>query len=93
MNLSNDIRQRIKNEALTTLASPSTKAGTFASQVVAAIASVELPNNQWSDLIGILLGLVNNGDNANLRIAALQTIGYICESIVRMICYHGLQEG
>jgi importin subunit beta-1 len=68
-----------------TLGSPSTKAGGFASQVVAAIAAVELPDNQWPDLIEVLLGFINNPDNTNLRIATLQTIGFICEAIVSFL--------
>jgi importin subunit beta-1 len=65
-----------------TLASPQQKAGTFASQVVAAIAAVELPQDQWPNLIEILLGFVNSQGNANLKISTLQTIGFICETIV-----------
>ena len=56
--------------------------GTVAAQVVQAIAIVELPHNQWPELIGLLLGFVNQ-DNINLRVATLQAIGFICESIVR----------
>lgn len=69
-----------------TLGSPIQKAGNFASQVVAAIAAVELPVNQWGDLIEVLLSFVNNQTNINVRIATLQTIGYICEVIVRFAC-------
>ncbi|KAF8999789.1 armadillo-type protein [Cyathus striatus] len=76
-----DTKQKIKQDALLTLASPNQKAGNFASQVVAAIAAVELPIGQWPDLIEILLGFVNNPQNTNLRIATLQTIGFICEAI------------
>jgi len=65
-----------------TLGSPQPKAGTFASQVVAAVAAVELPQGHWPNLIEILLGFVNSQGNANLRISTLQTIGFICESIV-----------
>ena len=50
--------------------------------MVAAVAGVELPQGQWQDLIEILLRFVNTADNVNLRIATLQTIGYICEVIV-----------
>ncbi|KAJ7863634.1 armadillo-type protein [Mycena olivaceomarginata] len=57
------------------------KAGTFASEVVAAIAAVELPVNHRGDLIEVLLGFVNTQTNVNLRIATLQTIGFICKSI------------
>ncbi|KAF8548410.1 ARM repeat-containing protein [Imleria badia] len=75
------VKSKIKQETLVTLASPIAKAGSFAAQVVAAIATVELPHDQWPDLIELLLGFVNNSPNANLKIATLQTIGYICESI------------
>ncbi len=69
------------------LASSNAKAGTVSAQVVAAIAAVELPNNQWPDLIEILLGFVNNDANTNLKISTLQTIGFICETIVRSIAH------
>ncbi|KAI6150245.1 armadillo-type protein [Pisolithus thermaeus] len=61
----------IKQEVLVTLASPFLRAGGFFAQVVAAIACVELPHDQWPDLIE-LLGFVNNLTNANLRIATLK---------------------
>jgi hypothetical protein len=50
--------------------------------VVAAIAAVELPQLQWTDLIEVLLGFVNNPEQVNLRISTLQAIGFICEQIV-----------
>lgn len=80
--LNTETKNGIKQQALKTLASPSQKAGNFASQVVAAIAAVELPHNQWADLIELLLSFVNNQENTNLKIATLQTIGFICEVIV-----------
>ncbi|KAF9449073.1 ARM repeat-containing protein [Macrolepiota fuliginosa MF-IS2] len=81
LQLSPDTKNKIKQDALMTLGSPSQKAGNFASQVVAAIAAVELPHNQWADLIEMLLSFVNNQTNTNLKIATLQTIGFICEVI------------
>ncbi|KAH9476952.1 Importin subunit beta-1 [Psilocybe cubensis] len=81
LSLTNDVKSKIKQDALITLGSSNAKAGTFASQVVSAIAAVELPAGHWPDLIEILLGFVNNQANANLRIATLQTIGFICEAI------------
>ncbi|KAI5990978.1 armadillo-type protein [Pisolithus albus] len=68
----NDTKAKIKQEVLVTLASPFLRAGGFLAQVVAAIASVELPHDQWPDLIELLLGFVNNLTNANLRIATLK---------------------
>jgi len=82
--LPNETKTKIKQDAVLTLGSRQQKAGTFASQVVAAIAAVELPPGHWPDLIEILLGFVNSQGNINLRISTLQTIGFICESIVRV---------
>jgi len=79
--LDTDTKGKIKQDALMTLGSPSTKAGAFAAQVVAAIAAVELPQAQWPELIELLLGFVSNPTNTNLKIATLQSIGFICESI------------
>lgn len=67
---------------LMTLGSGQQRAGGVAAQVVAAIAAVELPNAEWMELIEILLQFMNNSENVNMRIATLQTIGYICETIV-----------
>ncbi|KAJ2063592.1 karyopherin Kap95, partial [Coemansia sp. S2] len=51
-----------------------------AAQAVAAIIAIELPHGQWQDAITVLLQNVST-NNANLKIASLQTIGYVCESI------------
>ena len=56
--------------------------GQVAAQFVAAIAAVELPIGQWMDVIETLLGFMNEQANTPLRVATLQAIGYICESIV-----------
>lgn len=78
-------RGKVKQDALTALGSTAGKIGTVAAQVVAAIATVELPQNQWMEVIEILLGFVNNtqhAGNTSLRVATLQAIGFLCESIV-----------
>ncbi|KAH7907378.1 armadillo-type protein [Hygrophoropsis aurantiaca] len=79
--LDNESKTKIKQESLMSLASPQPRAGAVAAQVVAAIASVELPHDQWPELVELLLGFVNNSDNTNLKISTLQAIGFICESI------------
>ena len=48
---------------------------------MAAIATVELPNGQWPELVELLLSFMGQS-NVNLRVATLQAIGFICESIV-----------
>ncbi|KII83643.1 hypothetical protein PLICRDRAFT_180247 [Plicaturopsis crispa FD-325 SS-3] len=74
-------RGKVKQDALMTLGSTSQKAGAVGAQVVAAIAAVELPSDQWPELIGLLLEFVNNQNNTNMKMAALQAIGFICETI------------
>lgn len=81
MALDVDARQKIKEGSLLSLASPQPRAGAVAAQVVSAIAAVELPVGQWPDLVEILLGFINTSDDTNLKIATLQAIGYICETI------------
>lgn len=81
--LNPESRDKAKHDALTALSSPVQRAGGVAAQVVAAIAAVELPAEQWPDAVSILLKFMDNADNTNLRIATLQAIGFICESIVR----------
>lgn len=76
-----------------TLGSPNVKVpGNFTSQVVSAIAAVELPQGQWPELIETLLGFVNNPTNTNLLFSALQIISFICKAIVSICIYHVVRE-
>lgn len=65
--------------ALQTLGSTNTQAGQAAAQVVASIAAIELPRNQWQDLMTSLVRNVSEG-SAHQKQASLTTIGFICES-------------
>lgn len=78
-------RQHIKNSCMNMLASTDRGARNVAGQVVSAIAVIELPHDAWPDLIDQLMGF-SNQPNAVLKQATLQTIGYICESIVSSLC-------
>ena len=80
--LPNDTRQKVKEETMKTLASPQSKAGSVAAQVVAAIASVELPVGEWPEAIELLLRFVQTSEDVHLKVSTFQAIGYICESIV-----------
>ncbi|KAH9990849.1 karyopherin Kap95 [Russula vinacea] len=75
------IRGEIKEFVLRGLHSEQVKAGTVAAQSVAAIATVELPQGQWPDLIEILLRFVNTGTSVPLRQSTLSAIGFICEAL------------
>ncbi|KAG8835928.1 karyopherin beta [Serendipita sp. 399] len=80
LNVPSEYRAKVKTDSLRALSSPAHRVGTAAAQVVSAIAAIELPNGQWDDLITDLLGAVNTGD-LTTRVATLQCIGFICESI------------
>ena len=85
-NTPEEYKAKVKQDVLTALASQTSRVGAVAAQVLAAIAAIELPNQQWPELINLLLSFVNNASNVNLRIATLQAIGYICETIVGASC-------
>lgn len=65
--------------ALQTLKSKDTRAGQAAAQFIASIAAIDIPNNQWQQLMPALVENVGEGED-HLKKASLQTIGYICES-------------
>ncbi|KAG4094253.1 karyopherin Kap95 [Neocallimastix lanati (nom. inval.)] len=79
--LNDETKQSVKYSILNTLNSDDIKAGSTAAQVIAAIAAIDIPRNQWPDLIQILLENVTKSNKSNLKQASLQTIGYTCELI------------
>lgn len=66
---------------LANLASPSSTVRKQVAQAVAAIASIEIPRKEWLDLIP---NLCNNSshESEDIRNAALETLGFICEEIM-----------
>lgn len=70
-------------QALQTLHSQVASARRVAGQVVSQIARVELPENQWPELIPVLLANVNESpaDAVGIKDATIQAIGYLCESV------------
>lgn len=83
----------MKELTLKTLGSPNSKVGQVAAQFTAAIAAIEFPVAQWLNVIEMLLGFMNQG-STQLRVATLQTIGFICESIVSYVslCFDDLSD-
>ncbi|KAF3398302.1 Importin subunit beta-1 [Penicillium rolfsii] len=73
-----ETKTQVKELALKTLASD-TRAGNAAAALIVSIAAIELPRNEWSDLMNILVQNVASG-NDNLKQSSLATIGFICES-------------
>ncbi|EMR11011.1 hypothetical protein PNEG_00611 [Pneumocystis murina B123] len=81
LSLEQSLKQQIKQNTILTLASQDGKAGQAAAQFIAAIAAIELPINQWPELMATLVQNVSEGQNSNLKQASLQAIGYICETV------------
>lgn len=77
-----DLKQTIKSNVLGCMGSNESRASTAAAQVIAAISSIEIPRNQWPELMGTLLENVTSTSSTDiLRQATLQCIGFICETI------------
>ncbi|EFA76306.1 hypothetical protein PPL_10069 [Heterostelium album PN500] len=73
-------KNEIKNNLLSTLTAPAYEARHTAAQAIAKIALIELPCQQWENLIPHLFDNITN-PNEHIKQATLQTIGYICEDI------------
>ncbi|XP_076925386.1 importin subunit beta-1-like [Bidens hawaiensis] len=82
--MSNDasLRSQIKGLLLNTLGSSVSEAGHTAAQVIAKIASIEIPRKEWPTLVSSLLENMTQQDKpASLKQATLEALGYVCEEI------------
>ncbi|CAN6347234.1 unnamed protein product [Urochloa humidicola] len=76
------IKSKIKESLLVTLGSSVHDARHTSSQVIAKVASIEIPRREWQDLIAKLLGnMTSPGASAPLKQATLEALGYACEEI------------
>ncbi|RZC86506.1 hypothetical protein C5167_030585 [Papaver somniferum] len=76
------VKGQIKEMLLRTLGSGVTEARHTASQVIAKIASIEIPRKEWPNLIASLLSNMTQQESpATLKQATLETLGYVCEEI------------
>lgn len=76
--ISAETKAQIKELALKTLHSD-TRSGSAAATLIVSIAAIDLPRNEWPDLMNILVQNVASGSD-NLKQSSLATIGFICES-------------
>ncbi|KAL6987881.1 Importin subunit beta-1 [Sarracenia purpurea var. burkii] len=76
------VKSKIKDFLLSTLGSLAPEARHTSAQVIAKIASIEIPRKEWPELIGLLLVNMTQQDRpASLKQATLETLGYVCEEI------------
>ncbi|XP_078428286.1 ARM repeat superfamily protein [Wolffia australiana] len=74
------IKGQVKSCLMQTLFSLVVDARSTASQVIAKIASIELPHQQWPELIDSLLANVHQ-PQPHVKQATLDTLGYLCEEV------------
>lgn len=75
-------KSQIKELLLQTLGSSVPEARHTSAQVLAKVASIDIPRKQWPELIGYLLNNMTQRDSpAGLKQSTLETLGYICEEI------------
>jgi len=74
------VKNQIKTCLLQTLSSPVPDARSTASQVIAKVAGIELPQRQWPELIGSLLSNIHQLPG-HVKQATLETLGYLCEEV------------
>ncbi|CAH1411966.1 unnamed protein product [Lactuca virosa] len=75
------IKNKIKQLLLDTLGSPNPEAGHTAAQVIAKIASIDIPRNDWSNFICTLCSNMSQQDKPILMQASLVSLAYVCEEI------------
>ncbi|GAB4826181.1 Importin subunit beta-1 [Ancistrocladus abbreviatus] len=74
------VKSQIKACLLQTLSSLVHDARSTASQVIAKVAGIELPQKQWPELIGSLLSNIHQLP-PHVKQATLETLGYMCEEV------------
>eukprot|EP00771_Trimastix_marina_P000155 gnl/Trimastix_PCT/1163.p1 GENE.gnl/Trimastix_PCT/1163~~gnl/Trimastix_PCT/1163.p1 ORF type:complete len:870 (-),score=316.21 gnl/Trimastix_PCT/1163:3902-6289(-) len=80
LTLDQQVRAQIKAMTLRTLASSFKEARHTAAQAVARIGVIEIPYQQWNELVNELLNNMKVGDD-NIKQATLDCLGYLCEDM------------
>ncbi|KAF2168200.1 hypothetical protein M409DRAFT_53500 [Zasmidium cellare ATCC 36951] len=73
------VKQEVKALSLQTLGSADSRSGQSAAQFISSIAAIELPREQWPELMPTLVENVGSGSDSKKQ-ASLTTIGFICEA-------------
>ncbi len=90
VNIDDQTKGQIRTAILATLHSPEALARKTSAQVLAKIAAVELPRNQWLDVVQILLQNIQNRTSEFGFQASLMALGYLCEECVSNSLYFSM---
>ena len=74
------LKNHMKQAFLGTLNSPEKPVRNAVANLIAAIASIELPRKEWDDLLPSLTATSGHED-PHVRLTALTSLGYICEEV------------
>ena len=81
-NVSADVRESVKQVTMQTMSSPTKKAREVSSLIAAVIFRVEVPHNQWPDLIpNLCKGATPQTANSHQRESCILCLKYICEEV------------
>lgn len=72
-------QSEVKKQVLQCLASPVPEARGTSAQIIGKIARIDLPRNQWNDLVPLLVSNIKRMSNPNMAEACLKALGYVCE--------------
>jgi len=90
--LQQQIRGNIKMQLLHTLNVDEEKLRNIAAQVVAKVAAIEIPRNQWRGLVPQLLSAIAEKKTKDqLKEACFTTLGYVCEECPEQLQNHSNQ--
>lgn len=79
-----DLRARIKTVVFQVLHSPEKRITDIAALVISRIASIDIPQRQWDQLVPALLNNIGNPQaSVRLKESSLTTLGYVCEEVGR----------
>ncbi|SCU90613.1 LANO_0D09362g1_1 [Lachancea nothofagi CBS 11611] len=73
-------RAAVREYALVALMAPEPRVANASAQLIAAIATIELPRNHWPDLMKIMVDNTATQQPENVKRASLLALGYICEA-------------
>ena len=80
-NLSKEDKKQIKLYVLSTLASTKKEIRTIVSTLISSICKIDQPITEtWPDLLPSLTQNAFN-ENINMKLAAIETLGYVCEEL------------
>eukprot|EP00163_Fabomonas_tropica_P024382 TRINITY_DN420_c0_g1_i13.p1 TRINITY_DN420_c0_g1~~TRINITY_DN420_c0_g1_i13.p1 ORF type:complete len:880 (+),score=237.50 TRINITY_DN420_c0_g1_i13:261-2900(+) len=80
--LPQELKNEIKTYVVQALGSPVREAIRIASQVLAQIAAIEIPRNEWMDVVESLQNnITNESSSLELKEGSVSALGYLCEEL------------